>query len=183
MPKQPKVRFGKGLIIVIVLAVLTVAAGVASIVLLSHNRSIVQVFGGADNVYESAHLEKLTFNGYSLGDTLDAEVREHHVLDASFSYLYDDIAFWAKDGKIAGLGFYTTTIGTDEEVKVDIDEVRIEYDGRRLTTLEDFEETFGIGKEERGGQGDRTVVYSQGNYKLSIQMRDDVVYNVILRQN
>ena len=53
MAKENKNKLGKGLIVVVLLAILTILAGVASVVLLSRNISIVQLFGGIDNVYES----------------------------------------------------------------------------------------------------------------------------------
>lgn len=185
MADRPKIRFNKGPIIVAILAAVTIAAGVASVVLLSHNTSIAQLFGGIDNVYESARLEKLTINGYALGDTMSKEALEYHVMDADFDHYYDGVAFWSKDKKIIGLGFYTTTagVGDDEKIIIDINTVDIEYEGRRLTTIDDFEETFGVGEEkEEDEDGGKTITYRQGVYTLTIFLRNGTVHNVVLRQ-
>jgi hypothetical protein len=184
MSKQPTVRLNKGLVVVVILAVITLAAGIASVVLLSHNTSIAQLFGGIDNVYESARLEKLTINGYMLGDKMSEEALEYHALDADFDYYYDGVAFWSKNKKIVGLGFYTTTTGTGDDKKtiIDINTVDIRYEGRRLVTIDDFEESFGIGAEKADEDG-KTIPYRQGGYELSIRTRGDIVYNVILKQN
>ena len=178
MTKKNKAKFGKGLIIVIVLFLLTVAAGVSSVVLLSHNTSIVQLFGGIDNVYESARLEKMTINGYKIGDKVKPEVKEYMVVDEDFKYYYDEVAFWAKDDVVTGIGFYTFNYN----LETDITKSNIRYEDRRLETLDDFEETFGVG-EEKLEKDSKTVTYRQGDYSLTIEVYKDVVQNVILLQN
>lgn len=173
-----KKRFGKGLIIVIVLSVLTVLAGVSSVILLSHNTSIVQLFGGNDNVYESARLEKLTINGFTINSKLTDEIKAYKTIDAEFDYYYHDVAFWDKNGENAGIAFYTFSNKDGNQV-TSIEQSKIEYEDRRLKTLDDFEETFGLG--EHTEEGDSKVInYYQGEYKLTIQSRDGVVYSVIL---
>ncbi len=176
---KTKTKFGKGLIIVVVLSILTIAAGVACVAMLSQNKSIVHLFGGSDNVYESARLEKLTINGYAIGDKMTDRIREYLTLDAEFPYYYNEVAFWEEDGKISGLGFYT--VGGNNPTS--ITESNIKYEDRRLVKIEDFEETFGIGEEETDKDGDKTIIYRQGDYKLTVFIHNDTVYNVILRKN
>ena len=173
-----KKRFGKGLIIVIILSVLTIAAGVSSVILLSHNTSIVQLFGGNDNVYESARLEKLTINGFTVNSRLTEEIKNYEAIDAEFNYYYHDVAFWEKDGENAGIAFYTFSDKDDNQV-TSIEHSNIKYEERQLKTLEDFEETFGLG--EHTEEGDSKVInYYQGEYKLTINSRDGIIYSVIL---
>ncbi len=178
MAKKNKAKFGKGLIIVIVLSILTIAAGVASVALLSHNTSIVQLFGGADNVYESARLEKLTINGYKIGDKISDTAKEYQAIDADFDYYYDEVAFWVKDDKIVGIGFYTFNYN----LETDINKAEIIYEKQRLTTLDDFEETFGLG-EEKTENDNKTIIYRQGDYTLTIEAYKGTVQNVILIKN
>ncbi len=180
MAKNKKKRLGKGLIIVAVLTVLTIAAGVASVMLLSQNTTIAQIFGGVDNVYESARLEKMTINGYAVGDKLTNEIKKYIVLDGDFPYYYDDVAFWEKDGVITGIGFYTFT-NSDNEPVTSIENSKIVYEKRELKTIEDFEETFGLG-ELTEQSNSSTLTYYQGDYKLTIQCRDDKIQNVILQK-
>ena len=180
MAKDKKKRFGKGLIIVAVLTVLTIAAGVASVMLLSQNTTIAQIFGGVDNVYESARLEKMTINGHAVGDELTSEIKEYLVLDGDFSYYYDDVGFWEKDGIITGIGFYTFT-NSDGETVTSIEDSKIVYEKRELKTIEDFEETFGLGELTNQGNSS-TLTYYQGDYKLTIQCRNDEIQNVILQK-
>ncbi|MBP5656627.1 hypothetical protein J6X15_03520 [Candidatus Saccharibacteria bacterium] len=178
MAKKTKAKFGKGLIVVVILFLLTLAAGIASVVLLSHNTSIVHLFGGIDNVYESAHLEKMSINGYRIGEKVDPKIKEYQVIDADFKYYYDEVAFWEKDDVVTGIGFYTF----DYNLVTDITKSNIRYEGRRLATLDDFEETFGIG-EEKVEKDNKTVIYRQGDYSLTIEIYKDVIQNVILLRN
>ena len=173
-----KKRFGKGLIIVIVLSILTIVAGVSSVILLSHNTSIVQLFGGNDNVYESARLEKLTISGFTINSTLTDEIKAHKAIDAEFNYYYRDVAFWDKDGKNAGIAFYTFSDKEGNQV-TSIETSDIKYEDRQLKTLDDFEETFGLGEHSEEGDS-KIITYYQGEYKLTIQSRDGIVYSVIL---
>lgn len=176
---KTKIKFGKGLIIVIVLSILTVAAGVASIIMLSQNKSIVHLFGGSDNVYESARLEKLTINGYAIGDKMTSKIREYLTMDAEFPYYYNEVAFWEENDKISGIGFYT--VGGNHPTT--IAESNIKYEDRRLTTISDFEETFGIGEEQIDEDGDKTIIYRQGDFTLRVFIHDEKIYNVVLRKN
>ena len=170
--------FGKGIILVIILSLLTLAAGVASIALLSQNTSVAHLFGGTDNVYESARLERMTINGYSVGDDLSAELKMNHAADADFDYYYDDVAFWGNGDKNTGIGFYTFS-DTDGHIISSIKDVVIKYENRHLTTVEDFEETFGIGEHGKN-ENYETLTYHQGEYELSVQYKKDVIYNVLL---
>lgn len=176
---KKKAKFGKGLIIVVILSVLTIATGIACVVMLSQNKSIVHLFGGSDNVYESARLEKLTINGYAIGDKMTDQIREYLTMDADFPYYYNHVAFWNDGDKISGIGFYT--IGGNDATN--IADSNIEYEGRRLVKIEDFEETFGIGEEKTDEDGDEIITYRQGDYKLTILIHNDIIYNVILRKS
>ena len=173
------VKYGKGLIIVIVLGVITFAALAASVYLLSQNTTMAQLFGGDDNVYESARLERITINGYEIGGMLTDEIKSYHAEDADFDYYFDDVAFWSgESGEITGLGFYSFN-DIDGEAITDIDDSNIIYEGRRLATLADFEEAFGIGKYTKK-EDYESLTYHQGNYEMTIQYRDDIIKNVIL---
>ncbi len=178
MAKENKNKLGKGLIVVVLLAILTILAGVASVVLLSRNISIVQLFGGIDNVYESARLEKLTINGYRVGDKISDSAKEYQVIDSDFDYYYDEVAFWVKDDNIFGIGFYTFNSG----LETSINDAKIIYEKQRLVTLDDFEETFGLG-EEKSEQDNKTIIYRQDEYTLTVEAYKGVVQNVILLKN
>ena len=178
--KKTKIQFSKGLIIVIVLAALTAVAGVTSVVLLSQNRTLTQIFGSDNNVYDSARLEKLSFNGYQIGQKLPFDKPSNYlVFDADFNYQYNDINFWADDGVIVGLGF-NTTYDIDGKPTKSIDDVKITYEEDKLTKLEDFEETFGIGKITES-DNHTTLEYHQDGYSLTVIMRKDTVVNVTLK--
>ena len=173
------VKYGKGLIIVVILGVVTFAALAASVYLLSQNTTMAQLFGGDDNVYESARLERITINGYEMGGMLTDEIKSYHAEDASFDYYFDDVAFWGgENGEIVGLGFYSFN-DADGGVITDIDDSNILYEGHRLATLADFEEAFGIGKYTKE-EDYEALIYRQGSYEMTIQYRDDIIKNVIL---
>ena len=170
---------GKALIVVITLGIITFIALAASIYLLSQNTTIAQLFGGSDNVYESARLERVTINGYKIGGTLTDEIKSYHAQDADFDYYYDNVAFWSnKEGEIAGLGFYSFNTPEGEKV-TDINDSDIRYEGRRLATLDDFEEAFGIGKYAKEDESE-TVVYQQGNYEMTIRYDEEGIKSVTL---
>jgi len=172
MERKAKVKFGKGVIIVIVLSMLTIAVGVACVAMLSQNKSVVHLFGGVDNVYESAHLEEMAIDGYKIGDAIVDHIQDCRTQGSDYDYYCDGAAYWEQDGRIAGIGFYANTKA--------IDEANITYEGRFLVKIDDFEETFGVGEERTDKNGDKIITYRQGDYRLNITVRNDVIYSVVL---
>ena len=168
MKKNSKQKSGKGILIVALLTVLALAAGITSIFLLSQNRTLSQIFGGDSNVYESARLDQICMNGEFIGDKISDDARSQHAEDADFQYMYNGVAYWVdEDSRITGLGFYTLT---DEagNLLIDIKESNIRYQGDRLETISDFEETFGLATIEKRKDGIDIYRYHQGDYHLEI---------------
>ena len=91
MTKGDKQKSGKGILIVAVLTILALAAGVTSIILLSRDRTLSQLFGGDSNVYESARLSNLSMNGEYIGDEVSEEAKSQVALDEDFQYMYHGV--------------------------------------------------------------------------------------------
>lgn len=180
MAKKKQPKSGKGILIVIILTLLALAAGVASIVLLSHNRTLSQIFGGDSNVYDSAQLSDLSMNGEHIGDTISSVAKEHMVLDADFPYMYNGVAYWTdKNDMIKKLSFHTLTYADGEPV-IDIEGADIQYRGSKLATVKDFEETFGIAVVTKDSTGAEIYTYTQSGYKLVLYVVAGKIQNVTL---
>ena len=176
--KQPK--SGKGVLIVIILTLLALTAGVASIALLSHNRTLSQLFGGDSNVYNSAQLSDLSMNGEHIGDTISSIAKGHVAEDADFQYMYNGVAYWTDtNNMITKLSFHTLTY-TDGEPAIDINSADIQYRGSKLVTVADFEETFGIAAVKKDSTGAETYKYTQGAYELTLYVVAGKIQNVTL---
>ena len=180
---KTKQKSGKGILVVAVLTILAIAAGIASIVLLSHNRTLSQIFGGDSNVYESARLDNISMNGEFIGDTISDDAKSQRALDADFQYMRQGVAYWVDDNdKIIGLGFYSIT-DEDGNPIADIEYSDIKYRGDKLETVTDFEETFGLAEVEKDNDNIERYSYHQGDYHLEIVTQEGVVYNVILKKD
>jgi len=180
MSKNKPQKSGKGILLFIILTLLALVAGVASIVLLSHNRTLSQIFGGDSNVYDSAHLGDLSMNGQRIGDKISSEAKGQVANDAEFKYLYKGVAYWTDNNdKITKLAFYSLS-DTEGESLIDIKMADIQYHGAKLTTVKDFEEMFGLASVTKYPKGAESYNYSQGDYKLSLYVVAGDIQNVIL---
>ena len=183
MAKNSNQKSGKGILIVIILTLLALAAGVTSIMLLSQNRTLSQLFGGDSNVYESASLRNLSMNGEFIGNTISDSAKSQTALDADYQYMYRGVAYWVDDNlKITGLGFYSLE-DIDGNPLSDIELSDIKYGEQKLETIADFEETFGLANVEKISDTSSLYSYFQSDYKLEILTENDVIKNVILKKD
>lgn len=163
----------KNKIVITVVCVLIVILGIAIFYFLNRNNNDIN--SDENNVTEDVSLTDITFNGLRIGDKIDEQMK-NLVLDALYyKYEYNNICIDTDDNdNIFYLGFFTSDIT--------VGDVNIEYDGSKLETISDFKDKFGNGLLEKSefNSEDYYIKYYDDDLELSLFVRDNEVYNVVL---
>ncbi len=128
-----------------------------------------------NNITTNVALTDISFNGLRVSNKIDEKMKDL-VLDAEdYKYEYNNICIDTdKNDNIIYLGFFTSDIT--------IRDVNIEYDGSKLVTVSDFRDKFGNGLLEKSeyNSEDYYIKYYDDDLELSLFIRDNEVYNVVL---
>lgn len=123
-------------------------------------------------------INKISINGMRIGDLVTEDMK-NLVLDFSLPYKYDHVFFAIdSDNKIKELAFYSKS--SSDGTSYGIEDVQIEYEGNKLTTIDDFNNLFGQGQEEIFDNNYRTIEYN--NSELILTIVNDIVVNVRIRK-
>ena len=160
----------KSKIVITVVCVLIIILGIVIFYFLNKDDN-----NNENNVTTNVALANISFNGIKIGDKIDGEMK-NLVLDAEdYKYEYNNIFINAdSNDNIFYLGFFSSDIT--------IRDVNIGYDGSRLVTISDFRDMFGNGLLEKSeyNSEDYYIKYYDDNLELSLFIRDNEVYNVVL---
>lgn len=161
----------KNKIVIIVVCVLIIIFGIVILCFLNKDNN-----NNENNITKDAALANISFNGLKIGNKIDEEMKKL-VLDAEdYKYEYNNIFINAdSNDNIFYLGFFSSDIT--------IRDVNIEYDGSKLETISDFRDMFGNGlleKSEYNSEDYYIKYYDDDNLELSLFIRDDEIYNVVL---
>ena len=117
---------------------------------------------------------KISLNGLFLGDEPEPEARQNIIVDANYSYSWNNVSFALDtNGKINRLGFFTVTDGAN------FSDISLRYRGYPLSTIADFATYFGPTRITNFGHY-RYLTYADTRYGVDITMMDGQLYNVEL---
>ena len=161
----------KNKIVIIVVCVLIIIFGIVILCFLNKDNN-----NNENNITKDAALANISFNGLKIGNKIDEEMKKL-VLDAEdYKYEYNNIFINADSNDNI---FYLCFFSSD----ITIRDVNIEYDGSKLETISDFRDMFGNGlleKSEYNSEDYYIKYYDDDNLELSLFIRDDEIYNVVL---
>ena len=132
-----------------------------------------------NNIVEDISLVDISFNGLKIGDKLEENMKNLVLDTIDYKYEYNNIFINAdSNDNVFYLGFFTS----DSTYSISIADVNIEYDGYKLETISDFRDKLGNGIMEKSeyDSEDYYIKYYDDDLELSLFIRDNEVYNVVL---
>lgn len=128
-------------------------------------------------------LSDLSFDNIKIGDKLPKKIMDKAgmLTDWMYLYEYEYIMFNLEGDEVSALGFYTSTNAAGE-VTAGIEDANIEYQGKKLVTVEDFEACFGEGEiivnEENPNY--TYIIFEDNGLELELGLVDGELYHVAL---
>lgn len=127
-------------------------------------------------------LKGLSFNGISLGDEVNSNMKKYLIMDNfNYSHEYNNILFsYDSEDKIYSLGFYSSW-DSSGDIVLGIDDIIIKYKNNVIRDLSDFEKFFGKGKSSYINNVYTGVSFYEDDVELYLQYKDDILINMELR--
>lgn len=171
-----------GLIFAIIILVIIIVICIAVNKGKNEEKNTINTMNTEKNIDKDKSLNKILFNGIKIGDPIQEEMK-NLVLDAQYLYEYENICISVDvNDNINYLGFFTTTNARGEKTK-SINDIDIKYNNNKLETITDFKENIGNGTEtEKNDEGDYYINYYDDELELSIFVKNNEIYNIILQE-
>lgn len=104
------------------------------------------------------------------------------LMDSKYRYEYEYIMFNVDGGdRVKALGFYTIR-EAGGDVIAGIEDANIEYQGKKLVTVEDFEGYFGEGEISVNEEALKftNIIFEDNGLELNLELIDGELYNIAL---
>lgn len=136
---------------------------------------IIIIFNNRNNLQNK--ISMISINNVRINQKAKEKMK-NLVMDADFLYEYNNVGFSVDDdGYINKIVFYTSE---SKGRSYGINEAKVKYKNKRLTTVEDFNSVLGDGKEEfsENSSSYKYIKYNEDNYELILTIFNEKIINI-----